>query len=228
MPQNGGSGSKEIDVLRQILQFMMKKSEGCWRKGINISGEKLCSETNENYRSLINWMFPSRWRNLDSLIKETCKNKGKLAIRDVGHIYFPPFYGDDREFVPVLTFEADFSGELPKLNIRVAMLAYNKEEGKLRIFGCRFETPHADSNHEFYHAQYTRDPLDIANKGSSFEMVAEWSPEHIPCILAPAKGPASLFVWLIADLYGKKSLPLISSMNFDKVYKEPLNYLAIR
>jgi len=228
MSQEGGSGSKEIDVLRQILQFMMKKSKYCWRNRIDISGEKLRSETREDYRSLIKRMFPSKWGNLDPLIKKACKSKAKLAASDVGHVYFPPFYGDDREFVPVITFEADFSGELPQFLFRIAMLAYNRDNSKLRVFGCRFETPHANSNHDYCHAQFTRDPLDISASGNSesVEMMVEWAPEHIPCILAPARGPASLLVWLIVDLYGKKSAPLFSTMKFDKAYKEPLRYLS--
>jgi len=228
MPQTGGSGSKEIDIFKQILQFMMKKSEYCWSRRIDISGEKLRSETYDNYRILIKRMSPSKWGNLDPLISKTCKSKVKLVATDVGHVYFPPFYGDDREFVPILTFEADFSGELPQFLFRIAMLAYNRDNWKLRVFGCRFETPHANSSHDYCHAQFTRDPLGMSASGKSelIEMMADWSPENIPCILGPARGPASLLVWLIVDLYGKKSAPLFSIMNFDKVYKEPLRYLS--
>lgn len=229
MSQNEGASNKEIDVMRQILQRMIKKSELCWRNGINISGETLFSGTAKTYESLIKRMYPCKWTALDLSIKKACKSKGKIASNDVGYVYFPPFYGDDREFVPVITFEADFSGEYPQFCFRVALLAYDKN-WRLRIFGFRFETPHPDSNHEFYHAQLTRDPLNIEAraKPEEIEMIAKWSPQHIPCILAPASGPASLLVWLIANLYGKKVLPLISTITFGKSYTEPLSYLKTR
>jgi hypothetical protein len=150
----------------------------------------------------------------------------KLNSQTVGNYYLPPFSGDDAEFVPVFNLEADFSGNFPEMNIRVALLAYDKETGKLRIFGCRFETPEPKSNHDFYHAQFTRDPLGIESKlEGGCDMTATWSPQHVPAMIAPAKGPAALLVWMIVGIYGKKSSLLFSTMGFDQSFKEPLRYL---
>ncbi|PVX25792.1 MAG: hypothetical protein CW716_07335 [Candidatus Bathyarchaeum sp.] len=161
------------------------------------------------------------------MINKACRNKKELATHDVGFLYFPPFNGDDQEFVPILNFKADFSGEIPQIFFRVAMLRYDLDSGKLRIFGLRFETPHPKSNHDYCHVQFTRDPLDMAtsNASESIEMIAAWSPQHVPCILAPAQGPASLLVWLIVGLYGKNVGSLFSARNFPKDYTEPLRYL---
>jgi len=226
MSSGNSSCSKEVGIMKQIFQNVMRRSEVCWNRKIDLAGVPLDSKTKENYKSLTRWMFPDKWETLNSLLTKACSKKMKLRSCDVGNFYLPPFSGDDAGFVPVFNLDADFSKELPEVNIRVALLSYDEETGRLRVFGCRFETPEPGSNHDFCHAQFTRDPLGFESReGEPCELMAEWSPENIPCILAPAKGPAALLVWMIVGIYGKKSSLLFSSMRFEQCYREPLRYL---
>jgi hypothetical protein len=228
MPPDGSPCSKEIDAMRQILHTFVKVSEDCWNKRIDLCKEKLLPEALENREFLIKWLHPDKWEKLDSLITDACRKKTKLRAHDVGTFYLPPIVRYNREFIPVFNLEADFSNNAnPEVLIRVAMLTYDKQTAKLRVFGYRFETPHANSIHDFCHAQFTRDPLGWESKNSeSCEMIAKWSPEHIPSMLAPARGPAGLLVWMIVGLYGKTAFSFFSTLNIDPCFKEPLRYLS--
>lgn len=203
---------------------MINKSKKCWDKSLDISNETLSDKAKANYKSLSKWLVPTRENILCSDLKNAYAKNQKFVHEN---IYFPPLSGDDSAFVPILTFEADFSKAPPEIAFRLGLLAHNDSAGKLRVFGCRFEVPNPKSNHNFCHRQFTRDPLGMETKlGAYLETVCEGFPQQIPCLLAPAKEAASLLVCLIIDLYGKKSVPLLTSMSsIPGCYKEPLSYI---
>jgi hypothetical protein len=226
MTPEKSSVGKDLREIEKILRFLVKRSHDCWHDGKDLLRNPLDLKARDTYDYLCKLRPPTRLEQLNYLIKS--ESSGRLKL-DVNNLYMPPFYEHDKQFVPVLHLVADFSKSIPspKLDLRVALLTLNYGNGKICVFGSRFEMPHKDSTHNYCHQQFTRKPLLMgSDEELCCEMVAQWVPEHVPCTITPAKTPVEHLVCMLVGLYGLKGRDLIVEMDISSDYKRPLSYFS--
>lgn len=202
------------DVLRRLAHL----SGQCWRNERDLDHSKLAQETKDNYHRLIVRRYPMKVEELEKLIKQD--SDGDCLCID--RFYLPPLDAD-RGFIPVLSLECDFRNAPPRICLRIGMFSYEDGEESLQVFGFRFETGIANSNHDYCHGQYTRKPFE--------DNLCGWpnrAPETYPCIITPAKCPVSLIFCMLISFYGKKirGSSVFSELNLDHKYLNPLEYLT--
>jgi hypothetical protein len=165
---------------------------------------------------LIVTKHPTEERDLDDIESDASRH-GTVAV---GQFYMPPLEGN-KDFVPLLWVECDFRTTPAKASFRVGMYRF-LGEGKPQCFGLRFEMHAERSNHNYYHMQITPRPHTEVDCDH-----VDWIPGKDPHVLLPAKDPVSLILCMLVSFYGMRiSETMISPMNIDKKYKQPLEFLG--
>jgi len=220
MPKKTGEYDEDLRAIERILKFLIKSSKKCWWLDKSQFKVKWNEKAKDNFDYMVTRIPPTKPEELDDLIQHEPHDKRKLEVKN---LYLPPLPAFDKEFVPILQLEADFSQSAKaKLDLRVALVTLN-DQMKLCIFGYRFEMPHRNTDHDFYHGQFTRVPITIKNMESLCEMVAEWTPQHIPCVITPARRPTDHLICMLIGLYGKQAQDLVTDVGAE--HKKVLQYL---
>jgi len=208
--------AKDFDIFCQVLEKVNSISLTKWDDKKDFSGNDIISEAIDIYEFLTTTRYPLQSDDLDTLFSE-CKENKNLVIAE--NFYLPPLEFD-KEFVPLLSINYNFRVDPPEFQFRLGMYRICEEPILIiRGFGFRFEK-HYNSNHDYYHAQFTR----IPEPGIECESPT-WIAEHIPCIVLPANNPVSLLMSILISLYGHHVGAEFASMNIDGKYKEPLKYI---
>lgn len=136
-------------------------------------------------------------RYLPTRERPTCdfiRDKVVLCLR-------PTDKGDS--LLPMVTISCDFSKNSPILRIRVGLCQILQDD-KLRVLGCRFETPENDGSgrHDFYHLQLVR----VLEKGSDplnkEDAEISWPPDGQPSVPLDADSPMTLVIAFLVSVYG--------------------------
>ncbi len=107
--------------------------------------------------------------------------------------------------VPVLSIKADFGRSIPELRLRLGF--FLMQEGQVKAFGFRFESPEGPGEDHYYHAQFIH----------GFENDRPFGPEHIwlpvtcPTFPLDADNPVKLLLTLVVALYGLPSLTQVKT-----------------
>ena len=112
-------------------------------------------------------------------------------------IYLPPLQRDS-EFVPVLSLCCDLSEEKTCMSLRVMLVRRANGDNRPRGVGFRFESPHSEGRHGFYHAQL----VQSLGWGPAVEC-PDWLPCTQPSFPVTACCPVTLVLTLLISLYGK-------------------------
>lgn len=214
MPKGNG---KDFEIMCQVLRKLNDLSLKLWRKEKDLSGSDLRDDIKFNYDNLIISNHPMQEKNLDNLIKQ---NLDSLCLAFDESFYLPPL-DDNKDFIPLLSLNCNLTEYPPEISLRICMYRYlNGDITKPQGIGFRFEK-HKGSNHDYYHVQVTNKP-----HASLEHEYHDWIPENIPCILQPAQNPVSLIFSMLISFYGKRiSEQMITLMNIDRKYKEPLKFI---
>ena len=216
---NASQYLKDLQALGQVLRQLNQFSSNLWRAEKDFRGSALIEDAKSNYESLITRRYPIKDADLEEIIEKSYQD-GKITLGD--RFYLPPLEGN-KEFIALLFLDCDFKKDPPKVDLRVGMYRFTRESGVLQGFGFRFEMHDHSSNHNYYHVQITTQP----HKKLAHEYVS-WIPEELPCVLLPATNPVSLVFCILISFYGRRiSERMISPMNIDRKYKEPLQFLSL-
>jgi len=208
--------NKDLEVLCQVLRQLNRFSDRLWRQKKDLQGSSLTPSARSNYDRLIIAKYPTE----DKDFEDIESNASKLGKIELGQFYMPPLEGN-KDFIPLLWVECDFKTSPPKAEFRVGMYRF-LSGGKPQCLGFRFEMHNTSSNHNYYHVQVTPRPHPEVDCD-----YADWIPDEIPCVLLPAKNAVSLVLCMLISFYGRRiSEQMISQMNIDKKYKEPLAFLS--
>lgn len=230
MPTDIHKLEKNLREIEKILRYLAKISNDCYDQRRDLLKGSMNKKAFDTYTFLSYVFRPVRSDQLNKLIANEPQGHLKLVVNN---FYLPPFYKHNKEFIPVLSLEADFTltEQSPKLDLRVALITLDNNNGpKLLIFGYRYELPHIneeESEHNYCHQQFTRRPLRIKEQDEGLcKMVDEWAPEHIPCTIIPAKNPVEQFVCMLIGLYGSRARELVIKMEIAGENRKPLEYFA--
>jgi hypothetical protein len=214
---------KDLSTFGHILRWIQGLQEKHWRQGTDLRGIRIAKRTKDNYAKITNSVcFPIKAKELDSCIKECVDGNLQLTVEN---LFLPPL-DIDGEFVPILTLTSDFSAEVPITRLCVGMFGFTNRN-KPKVLSFRFETAHANSNHDYCHGQLTREYT--ASTGKVFSGLPSWTPEHIPCILIPSNNPVSLIFCLLISFYGVRFYTMISKLSgIDGKHFEPFACLSLR
>lgn len=218
-----------LRAIERVLRFLTKLSNSCYDERKDVFKGSINGRAYDAYTFLSTIIRPTRYDQLNYLIEN--EPDGKLRL-EVNNFYLPPFYKHDKEFVPVLKLEANFteSVPMPKLDLRLALVTIDYAKSRLCIFGYRYEMPSAEpkqSEHSYCHQQFTRKPLDIPEKNEGLcDMAADWVPQQIPCTMIPAKTPVEHLICMLIGLYGSRARDLVIKMDVGAEHKKPFKYLA--
>ena len=144
-----------------------------------------------------------KYRKINSRELEAILTQGEsktLSLLDSNaFIYLPPVTKGGC-FVPILCVEYDFDAETPIISLKVALFLMVEKDGKdsPQAIGYRFETPHHQGRHHYYHIQ----PIDGFGRSSRWKLPGtEWIPTDYPAFPIDAHDPIELLVCLLVSLY---------------------------
>mgnify|MGYP001084519065 CR=1 FL=1 len=213
----GTKNRKDFKIMCQVLERLNELSIKKWHQQKDLRGSTIGPRTIYNFERLTTRYYPIHETAFKKLVSETSED---LCLYFEKGYYLPPL-DYDREFIPLLALDCNLKHEPPILMFRVGLYRYDPRKiDKFQGIGFRFEK-YEESNHNYYHMQLTKKPIKI----QEYEYL-EWMPEHIPCVLLPAKDPVSLIFSMLISLYGNRiAEQMITPMNIDGKYKEPLKFL---
>ena len=223
---------KDFKIFLQILQRINKIQKASWRNGVNLCKENVGEVTNRNYQTIISGLFsPIEDQELDKVIGDSLRNSMQISI---GNLFLPPL-AQNKDFIPVLSLNCDFSSSPIYMRLCVGMFSFS-DDGELQLLAFRFELNQPNSNHDYCHGQFTRAFSKEKNSPSIrrveevtpvFDSLPNWMPESTPCMVVPAKCPVSLLFCLLISFYGKSISNFISDLNIDGTYFETFELLNI-
>jgi hypothetical protein len=138
-------------------------------------------------------------RELESLLNEGAPKTIKMFNKKA-FIYLPPIEKGGW-LVPILSVEYNYAVETPELTLKVALFLISENDDKetLQAIGYRFETPHEQERHHYYHVQpikgFERDNNRWNLPGT------EWVPTDYPAFPMDAQDPIELLVCMLVSLY---------------------------
>jgi len=209
---------KDIKILCQVLRQLNRLSGVHWDTQKDLEGSDLTLDARQNYAKLIVSKHPMKEKDFEGFEQQVASS----GVIKLGKFYLPPL-DSDKEFIPLLWAEGDFKKEPPAVGFRIGMYRFPKGR-RPQVFGFRFEMHDGKSNHDYFHVQVTSEPHPEIDCDST-----DWGPDHIPCVLVPANNVVSLVFCILISFYGRRiSEQMISHLNIDGKYKEPLQFLPPR
>lgn len=192
-----------------FLSDLSRQSSKLWKSNKTLNNKKVPTDTEECYYNLMSLKFPMG----DEKIKSDFKKNDDRCELKFDNLYLPPLENNPK-FVPILSMKCDLKKD-NEISLRVEMLQYD-ENRKLIGFGYRFESPHPEGNHNYWHIQVITENNDI-----KFGCPA-WLPVNDPCIPVGIKSPIGLILFMLICFYGRRGVEFIETMDIDKKYKEPV------
>jgi hypothetical protein len=210
---------KDYEILCQVLEELNELSLKKWRNSKDLRDSDIRQNTRSNYEKLSIQYYPLQEKTLKKLIRES---QNSLSLTIENSFYLPPL-DSDNDFIPMLSFNCNLREAPPIIEMRIGMYRYNNDDNnQFQGIGFRFEK-HEESNHDYYHMQLTKIPIEIQT-----HEYLNWMPEHIPCVLLPADNSVSLIFSMLVSFYGNRIVNImINHMNIDSKYKEFLRYIRV-
>lgn len=192
-----------------LLGDLSRQSEKFWKSERTINNKKVPTDTGANYYNLMSLKFPMTDEKIRSDFK---KNTHRFEL-NINNLYLPPLENNPK-FVPILSMKCDLKKD-NEISLRVEMLQYDENQ-KLIGFGYRFESPHPEGNHNYWHIQVITENNDMKFG------CPEWLPVNDPCIPVEIRSPIGLILFMLICFYGRSGVSFIDTMYIDKKYKEPV------
>lgn len=209
---------KDLLIIHQILEVLLRKSARLWENKRDINKEELSETSLFNHQFMIELFPPIKSEQLEKIFKGTKNNSLSLERK----IHLPPL-SFDSEFIPIFSAELDLDKIPPEISFRIEMYRYKSTTGgKLQAIAFRFECGEEKSAHGYYHAQFTTEC-----HGKSLPDCPKWIPQQIPCIPIMADLSAvSMLFCILVSLYGKGLYPkILRSVRIDKKYTNSLRHI---
>lgn len=187
----------------RIFSDLCRRSDKLWRNKKTLDEKDVSNHTYEIYDFL-----KEKRKMKDTEIEALFKENAHICRLGFNHLYLPPLE-NDKQFIPILSMKCDLTRS--EMSLRIEMVGYN-EEYKPMGFGFRFENPHPDSNHNYWHMQVITESLGCP----------QWLPVQDPCIPIKAKSPIHLILFMLICFYGLRGQKLINDMNLAREYTEPV------
>lgn len=147
-----------------------------------------------NYRKITD-------RKLENMLTKDAPNTLSMFDKNV-FIYLPPIEKGDI-YVPILSVEYDYAVAMPEVSLKIALFLISETDGKdtLKAIGYRFETPHKNVRHHYYHIQHIN---GFSRSDSRWKLPGnEWVPTEYPAFPIDAQDPIQLLVCLLVSLYDR-------------------------
>lgn len=125
--------------------------------------------------------------------------------RTARYVYLEPIQKENA--IPIVWLEYDWTRSIPKVSFRLGIFVFDRDK-ELRAMGYRFETPHGEGAHHFYHAQ------PIQELVTDKLPCPEWIPVHQPSFVLDAVDPVTLLFSLVISLYGFEYLEKLTRTDF--------------
>jgi len=212
------SPKKDLAIMRQLLEVLLRKSFRLWDEGKDMDKESLSDNAISNHQYMIESFPPIKLEKLEKIVGEAASNSLSLERK----IHLPPL-NFDSEFIPILSTTLDLDKSPPEISFRIEMYRYKSESGcKLQAIAFRFEGGHKDSLHDYYHVQLTTEC-----HGTSLPDCPKWIPQQIPCIpILMDSSVVSMLFCVLVSLYGKGFYPKIfRSVRIDDKYTNSLRHI---
>lgn len=212
------SPKKDLLILHQLLDALLRKSFRLWDNEQDIDKEKLTETSLLNHQYMIGLFPPIKLEQLEKTIRENKSNSLSLERK----IHLPPL-SLDSEFIPILSTDLNLDEKPPKTCFRIEMYRYKSTSGcKLQAIAFRFECQGQKSVHGYNHAQLTTEC-----HGISLPESPKWIPQQIPCLpILTDSSVVSILLCILVSLYGKGLYPkLLRSIKIDKEYTESLQHI---
>lgn len=133
-----------------------------------------------------------RLKALMSLVKA---GKEVDFLAGTGFLFLEP-YERRGSLLPVLSLKIDLARLI--LRVRLALFTFDASE-RPAAMGFRFETPEGPGQHNYHHGQMIR---SLSTESADLPQVPAWLSTTQPALLMSARSPFSLFLGILAGLYG--------------------------
>jgi hypothetical protein len=208
------SQTEEIADLRESMLSILMHSQSIWGK---IEEEQKEQELIKKKNELLNYYFLEY---NDGALKSAMNDmhfRGRRKYR----IFLPPL-NDERGFLPLLTFEWNFSGTNNDYRFFLDLVDLDPANGCPKILSLRYEIHGGGRDHNYPHMQINN-RMDI--NGGVYEL--HWLPKHHPHVLLRSdkyqNSPFVLLIYLLQSLYGFKEPTLDALKNIPKCYLSDMN-----
>lgn len=205
---------KTFQDMGNIFSDLSRLSDKYWRNKRTLDDKEVPNDISEIYQDLKERNRQITEKDIEKLFRDN-RHICKLDFKDFNNLYLPPLENDN-EFVPILSMECDLNDHL-KISLRVEMQGYDKDKKNYIGFGFRFESPHWEGNHKYWHVQVITE-----NNGRKLGC-SPWLPVQDPCIPVKIKKPIDLILFMLISFYGSRGQILIDNMNIDKKYRKPVD-----
>jgi hypothetical protein len=157
------------------------------------------------HRTLASNYPPMRDEQLQNLMGDKTNNPkaNTLGIASRALFYLPPLK-DNREYSPALALRCKYTQSSTKMNLFLLMFREVKNQGgevEIKWVGFRFDSPHENTKHDYWHTQPTTRISGRVNIGESG--CPSWICHNIPCIPTSGKNPLALVASMLVSLYGR-------------------------
>lgn len=132
---------------------------------------------------------------LKALLFEAKAGKEVDFLAGTGFLFLKP---NERRgsLLPVLSLKIDLVRLI--LRVRLALFTFDAF-GRPAAMGFRFETPEGPGQHNYHHGQLIR---SFSTESADLPQVPAWLSTTQPAFLMSARSPFSLFLGILAGLYG--------------------------
>lgn len=192
-----------------FLSDLSRQSDKFWKSKRTLNNKKVPTDTGEHYYNLMSLKLPMT----DEKIRSYFKNNARRCELNFNNLYLPPLENNPK-FVPILSMKCDLKKD-NEISLRVEMLQYDENQNLIG-FGYRFESPHPEGNHNYWHIQVMTENNDMKFG------CPEWLPVNDPCIPVEIKSPIGLILFMLICFYGRSGVAFIDTMYIDTKYKEPV------
>ncbi|MCJ7634606.1 hypothetical protein MUP77_19720 [Candidatus Bathyarchaeota archaeon] len=208
--------AKDVQMMWNVLKQTVNLSSRNWRNRVDFEGNEISKEAFDLHQFLIKRMPTLEPQQIDAIRNTLPKKFG--SDDPESYIFLPPLESCEL-LVPVLSLNYNLNcskDEPAGISFRVGLLNLDLK-GQLRLFGLRIENGLPESNHDYCHFQFTREPF----RGKITQFISDY-PENWPCMVIPANEPVSLIFCTLVCFYGKTIVPLFPDFQGYKKYWEPL------
>lgn len=200
------TNSKIFKDMGNFLSDLSRRSDKFWKGQKTLGEVKVPGDTWENYYKLMEL----KYQMTEGEIRAEFEKNAHMCSINFDNLYLPPLENNP-EFVPILSVKCDLKEKDDQISLRVEMLRYDTNQ-KLNGFGYRFESPHPNGNHNYWHIQVISGGMKLG--------CPEWLPENDPCIPLRIETPIGLILIMLICFYGRSGIDLINNMDIDTIYKK--------